>query len=95
MPLNSVDLPAPFGPTTAISAPAVDLAVQMMHRRVAVVAERQIAEFERRAHDSSAIAQNTAPHSAAISTATAASRSSAERRRIEGETVAGGCAWPG
>ena len=26
---------------------------------------------------------------------TAPSRSSAERRRIEGDTVAGGCAWPG
>ena len=93
MPLNSVDLPAPFGPTTAISAPGLHRPVQMMHRRVAVIAEREIAEFERRAHDH--IAQRTAPHSAAISTETAASRSSAERRRIDGETVAGGCAWPG
>ena len=41
------------------------------------------------------IAQNTAPHSTTITTATAASRSSADRRRIDGDTVAGGCAWPG
>ena len=95
MPLNSVDLPAPFGPTTAISAPASTGAVQMMHRRMAVIAERQIAEFERRAHRQLAIAQKTAPHSTATITATAASRSSADRRRIDGETVAGGCAWPG
>jgi hypothetical protein len=67
-------------------------AVQMMHRRVAVIAERQVSELECRAH---AIAQNTAPHSTAITTATAASRSGAERRRIDGDTVAGGCAWPG
>ena len=95
MPLSSVDLPAPFGPTTAISAPASTSSVQVMHRRVAVIAERQVAEFERRAHCQLAIAQKTAPHSTATSTATAASRSSAERRRIDGETVAGGCTWPG
>ena len=47
------------------------------------------------AHDQLAIAQETAPHSAAISTATAASRSNAERRRIEGETLAGGWDRPG
>ena len=94
MPLNSVDLPAPFGPTTAISAPASTCAVQMMHRRVAVIAERQIVGTASAAL-MTAIAQKTAPHSTAISTATAASRSSAERRRIDGDTVAGGCAWPG
>jgi hypothetical protein len=38
------------------------------------------------------MAQKTAPHSTAIGTATAASRSNAEKRRIEGATVAGGCA---
>jgi hypothetical protein len=62
----------------------------VVHRRVAVITQGQIAEFQRRAHEP--IAQNTVPHNAAIATATAASRSSAERRRIEGETVAGGCA---
>ena len=46
MPLNSVDLPAPFGPTTAIRAPAADLAVEVMHRRVPVVAERHIAKIQ-------------------------------------------------
>jgi hypothetical protein len=68
------------------------LAREMMHRRMAIVAERHVVEGQRRTHDQVAIAQNTAPHSATISTDTAASRSSAERRRIDGETVAGGCA---
>ena len=50
MPLSRVDLPAPFGPTTATSAPAGDRAVEVMDRRMAVVAERQILEFQRRVH---------------------------------------------
>jgi hypothetical protein len=58
-----------------------------------VIAKRYIVEGECCAHDT--IAQITAPHSATISTATAASRSNAESRRIEGDTVAAGCAWPG
>ena len=84
MPLNSVDLPAPFGPTTAISAPVVDRAVEMMHRRMAVVAEREIAELQRRASCASSahvIAQNTAPHSTAISTA--ADREPLQRRHAQ------------
>src|SRR5205823_12988718 len=71
------------------------VAVQMMHRRMAVVAERHIVEGKRCAHVQLAIAQMTAPHSATISAATAASRSSADSRRIEGDTVACGWAWPG
>ena len=49
-PLNSVDLPAPFGPTTAVSEPASHRAVEMMHGRMAVVAQRQIAELQLRGH---------------------------------------------
>jgi hypothetical protein len=60
-PLNSVDLPAPLGPTTAISAPGFDRAVEMVHRRMAVVAERQVAESQLRRHirPFSAIAQKS------------------------------------
>src|SRR5262249_59451744 len=65
-----------------------DLAVEMMHCRMALVAEREVREAQRCRHD---VAQCTAVHSSAISTATAASRSHTERRRIESETVAGSC----
>ena len=50
MPLNRVDLPAPFGPTTATSAPLAIVAVEMVHRRMAVVAERQIVKGKRSVH---------------------------------------------
>ena len=83
MPLNSVDLPAPFGPTTAISAPAVDRAVEMMHRRMAVIAEREVAESQLRRRSTCSghqrIAQNTAAQISAISTA--ADRQPLERRQ--------------
>ena len=60
MPRNSVDLPAPLGPTTASSAPVSDLAAQMMHRRMPVVAQRDIAKLQlcRHAH---LIASQTTP----------------------------------
>ena len=44
MPLNRVDLPAPFGPTTATSAPVSTAPLEMMHCRVALIAERKITE---------------------------------------------------
>src|SRR5262249_33304161 len=66
----------------------VDLAVEVMHGRVTLVPEREIRESQCRAHE---IAQCTAAHSSAISTAAAASRSHAESRRIESDTVAGAC----
>ena len=43
-------------------------------------------------HENVTSAHMTAPHNTAITTATAASRSSADMRRIDGEMVAGGCA---
>ena len=99
MPLNRVDLPAPFGPTTAISAPVLDRAVEMMHRRMAVVAEREIAKFQRRGHvvpsTFKSSPRRTTPHSAAMSTAAIASRSTTDMRRIEGAIAAGGCPSPG
>ena len=80
-PLNSVDLPAPFGPIDGDQCAGLDRTVEVMDGRMAVVAERHIAEFERRAH---AIAQKIAPHRTAITTAAPASRSQADSRRIEG-----------
>ena len=52
MPLSRVDLPAPFGPTTADQAAGRDLAVEMVHGRMAVIAERHVIEPDgrRRAH---------------------------------------------
>ena len=49
-PRNSVDLPAPFGPITATSAPGGDLAIEVMHRRMPVIAERDVLEFDLRGH---------------------------------------------
>ena len=46
MPLSSVDFPAPFGPTMAVRLPGGDLAVEMVHGRVAAVAERQVLEAD-------------------------------------------------
>ena len=83
-PLNSVDLPAPFGPTTAVSEPVAHRAVEMMHRRMAVIAERQIAEAKLRGHRRHRVAQNTAAQISAISAAAKPSRCSADSRRIDG-----------
>ncbi|MEA2967733.1 MAG: hypothetical protein QOE78_994, partial [Alphaproteobacteria bacterium] len=41
------------------------------------------------------IAQTTAPHSSAINAAAIASRSRIDMRRMDGDTAAGGCPWPG
>jgi hypothetical protein len=63
---------------------------------VAVVAECQVLEAQRRGHRvTHEIAHNTAAQIAAIATLAAASRSTAESRRIDGETAAGGWASPG
>ncbi len=64
-----------------------DLAAQVMHRRMAVVAERQILKSELCVHR---MAQNTTAQRIAITTTDAARRSRADRRRIDGCTVAGG-----
>ena len=92
MPLNSVDLPAPFGPTTAISAPVCDGAVEMMHGRMAVVAEREIAELQLRGHRLTFTPSPRTPRAqiTAITAAATASRWSADSRRIDGATDAGG-----
>ena len=63
-----------------------------MHRRMAVIAERQIAELKLRVHQ--CIAQNTAAQITAIRTDTMASRSTTDSRRIDGAIAAGGCACP-
>ena len=59
----------------------------MMHGRMAVVAQREIAELQLRGHR---IAQNTASQISAIATADTARRSITDMRRMEGCTVAGG-----
>ena len=86
-PLNSVDLPAPFGPTTAISAPASTAPSEVMHRRMAVVAERQIAECSCAVIASP---KHREPDQRDQPPADTPSRSSTDMRRIDGCTVAGG-----
>src|SRR5439155_725895 len=62
---------------------------------VPVVSEGEIAELQCGGHASPHdIAQYTAAHSTPITIATAARRSQAESRRIDGETEAGWCRWP-
>ena len=56
MPLSSVDLPEPFGPTIAVSDPARKRPIEMVHRRMPVIAQRQIVELDRGAHSSAPIA---------------------------------------
>ena len=85
MPLSSVDLPAPFGPTIASSSPLLHLAGDVMHGGMPVIAERQVAKHDCRlfvlhAH---ANAQITAPQSSAEATATISSRAGTERRSSE------------
>ena len=72
MPRNSVDLPAPLGPTTASSAPGRDLAVEVMHRRMPVVAQRDVAELQLRGH-AHLIASQTTAHSPALTASAAPS----------------------
>ena len=43
-PFSSVDLPAPFGPTTAVSDPSANCSIQVMDGRMAIVAEREVGE---------------------------------------------------
>ena len=100
-PRNSVDLPAPFGPTTASSAPGGDLAIEVMHRRMAVIAERDVAEFDLRGH-AHLIATSTTAHSAALTASAAARRAVTVMRRIDQGAACAGCgvagpwewAWP-
>ena len=72
----------------------IDRAVEVMHRRVAVIAKGEIVETQRCRHCAQLpdIAQNTAAQITAITTPAAASRSTADSRRIDGEIDAGG--WP-
>ena len=87
---------APFGPTTATQRAALHRAVEVVHGRMPVVAEREIAELQRaRSSTYTFIAQSTAPHSSAMSAAAMPSRCTTDRRRIDGKIAAGGCPWPG
>jgi hypothetical protein len=61
----------------------------MMDGRMALIAQREIAELHLCVHD---IAQSTAAHKTAMITAAAASRSAADIRSSEGDTVAAGWA---
>ncbi len=85
MPLRSVDLPAPFGPTTAVRLPGRDLAVEMMHGRPAAVAERQVVEADARSRFSCPrrSSARTRAQIAPESTAAPIRRCPAERRRSE------------
>ena len=96
MPLNRVDLPAPFGPTTATSAPFSTAPLEVMHRWVPLIAEREIAKEKfRHGHlfsvgwDISGPGFQEIAHSAdaqisTISTPATAIRCGAESRNSEG-----------
>jgi hypothetical protein len=92
MPLNSVGLAGAVRPDHRHQGAGLHLAAQVMHRRVAVVAERHVVEGKRRAHDQLAIAQKTAPHSSRDQHRHG--RQPLQRREAQdrGRTVAGGCA---
>ena len=66
-----------------------DLATEMMHRRMAIIAERDIAELQLRGH-AHLIASHTAAHSTALTTSAAPSRAATVMRRIDQ-----GAAWAG
>ena len=85
MPLSSVDLPAPLGPTMASSSPLRHLAGDVMHGGMPVIAERQVAKLDGRLFvlHGHANAQKTAPQSSAEAIATSRSRAGTERRSSE------------
>jgi hypothetical protein len=54
----------------------------MMHRRMAIIAKRDIAKLQLRGH-AHLIASQTAPHSAALTASAAPSRAATVMRRID------------
>src|ERR1700732_4959718 len=66
----------------------------MMHRRMPVVAERDIAEFDLRDH-THLIASHTAAHSTALTATAAASRDTTVMRRIDQGAACAGCGEAG
>ena len=82
----------PVRPDDGDEAARVNLEVEVMHRRVPVVAERQVAAGQRQAHRS---AQTTPPQIAATSVAAMASRPTSDRRSSENPAGAAGCACGG
>ena len=94
MPLNKVDLPAPFGPTTASERAGLDRAVEMMHGRMALVAERQIVKAHAHRLMAQRVAQKNAAQISAISAPATASRCGAESRSSDGEIAGDGCGAP-
>ena len=73
-----------------------------MHRRVAIIAERDVAELQLRRH-AHLIASQTMPHSPALTATAAASRAATVMRRIDHGAACAGCgvaaswlwwAWP-
>jgi hypothetical protein len=65
-----------------------------MHRRVPIVAERQIAKLQLRIHDYP-IDHHTAAHSTIAAAAAIVTRAEADMRSSEGVMRPAGCASPG
>ena len=70
-----------------------DLAAEMMHGRMAVIAEREIAELQLRVHAASA-PRTRPPRAARSARRTTKRRSTTDSRRIDGAMEAGGCECP-
>jgi len=71
-----------------------NLAIKVMHRRMAVIAQRDIAKLQLRRH-AHLIASQTTAHSAALTAHAAASRDSAVMRRIDQGAACAGCGVAG
>src|SRR5215208_799603 len=78
-----------------------NLAIEVMHRRMPVIAERNVVEFELRRH-AHLIATSTTAHSTALTASAAARRAVTVMRRIDQDAACAGCgvagpwewAWP-
>ena len=78
-----------------------DLAIEVMHRRMPVIAERDVLELDLRGH-AHLIASHTTAHRAALTAAAAPSREATVMRRIDQGAACAGCgvarpwewAWP-
>src|SRR5258708_37890551 len=71
--------------------PSGDLAIEVMHRRMPVIAQRDIAESDLRGH-AHRIEIHTMAHSAALTASAANSRETTVMRRIDQGAACAGCA---
>src|SRR5439155_12682341 len=71
-----------------------NLAIEMMHRRVAVIAESDVAELQLGCH-AHLIASHTMAHRPALTAAAAASRATTVMRRIDQGAACAGCGVAG